>query len=58
MAKHSDKLKLHKELQKFNADSLTYRMAAILLSIHGINNAMRFAERVKPKKGEQLTINY
>jgi hypothetical protein len=49
MSKYKDKLKLHKELQSFNADALQYKMTAILLSVNGYNSAMRFVQSIKPK---------
>ena len=49
MAKIQDKRKLHKELQKFTNDPMDYKMTAMLLSIHGIGNAMNFVQNIKPK---------
>lgn len=49
MAKVCDKKKLAKALEDIKATHLQVKMARILLSIKGINNATGFVEMIKQK---------
>ena len=51
-----DKKKLAKALEEIKATPLQWKMAGMLLSINGINNAMGFVDMIKPKPPEQLDI--
>lgn len=57
MAKMQDKRRLHKELQSFNGTAMDYKMTAILLSVNGFNNAMRFVQAIKPEGQLKLELN-
>ena len=51
-----DKKKLAKALEEIKATPLQWKMAGMLLSINGINNAMGFVDMIKPKPSKQLDI--
>ncbi len=44
-----DKRKLAKALEGINATKLQWKMAAILLSVNGIDNAMGFVDKIRTK---------
>jgi len=50
----ADKQKLAKALKEIKATPLQWKMAGMLLSINGLNNALGFVEQIKPKEPEQL----
>jgi len=56
LAKMADKQKLAKALEEIKATPLQWKMAGMLLSINGLNNALGFVEKIKPKEPEQLSM--
>lgn len=56
MAKMADKQKLAKALEEIKATPLQWKMAGMLLSINGLNNALGFIEKIKLKEPEQLSM--
>ena len=56
MPKMQDKKKLMKALEGMKATPVQWKMAAILLNVNGIDNAMDFVDKIKPKAPEQLSL--
>ena len=52
----ADKQKLAKALEEIKATPLQWKMAGMLLSINGLNNALGFIEKIKLKEPEQLSM--
>ena len=52
----ADKQKLAKALEEIKATPLQWKMAGMLLSINGLDNALGFVEKIRTKEPEQLSM--